>query len=66
MSPRNVASHILITVAGFVFLGGTAHYFGFSGSVVFVVVAVGIFVASILIPEKNSIRADDNPKSSVL
>jgi hypothetical protein len=33
-------------------LGGTAHYLGFSGHVVFVVVLVSIFIASVLIPDK--------------
>jgi hypothetical protein len=64
MSPRDVAGHFLIAIAGVVLLGGTAHFFGFSGRVVFVVVVAAIFIASVLIPEKKRIRNEDGTESS--
>ena len=44
--------HFLIGIAAAVLLGSTAHYFGFSGRIVFVIVLVVIFLASAFIPDK--------------
>jgi hypothetical protein len=43
-------THFLIAVAAAVLLGGGAHYWGLSGRIVFVVVLIAIFLASVLIP----------------
>jgi hypothetical protein len=43
-------THFLIAVAAAILLGSGAHYWGFSGRTVFVVVLIAIFLASVLIP----------------
>jgi hypothetical protein len=43
-------THFLIAVAAAILLGGGAHYWGLPGSMVFVVVLIAIFLASVLIP----------------
>lgn len=53
--PSAVVGHFLIALAAVVLLGGTAHYFGLSGHVVFAFVVVAIFFASVLIPDKKTI-----------
>ena len=40
-------NHFLIAVAAAVLLGSGAHYWGFSGRVIFVVVLIAIFLASV-------------------
>jgi hypothetical protein len=44
--------HFLIAVAAVALLAGTAHYWGVSGRLVFMIVLVVIFVVSVLIPYK--------------
>jgi len=67
-SSRDVAiscvGHFLIALAAVVLLGGTAHYFGLSGHVVFAFVVVAIFLASVLIPDQENNRNRDDIKSS--
>jgi Mg/Co/Ni transporter MgtE len=43
-------THFLIAVAAAILLVSGAHYWGFSGRTVFVVVLIAIFLASVLIP----------------
>jgi len=45
-------THFLIGIAAAILLGGGAHYLGFSGRIVFVIVLVVVFFASVFIPEK--------------
>ncbi len=45
-------THFLIGVAAAALLGGGAHYWGLSGAVVFLVVLIAIFLATVLIPGK--------------
>jgi hypothetical protein len=46
--------HFVIGLAAAILLGGTAHYFGLSGRVVFAIVVVVIFIASVLVPDKKA------------
>lgn len=59
----NFVALILIRVAGAALLGGTARYFGFSGPVVFAIVVVAIFIASVLIPNKKPPRTEGDTES---
>ena len=43
-------THLLIAIAAAILLGSGAHYWGFSGRMVFVVVLIAIFLASVLFP----------------
>jgi len=45
-------THFLIGVAAAALLGGAAHNWGLSGAVVFLVVLIAIFLATVLIPGK--------------
>lgn len=45
-------THFLIAVAAAILLGGGAHYWGLPGVVVFLVVLIAIFLATVLIPWK--------------
>jgi len=43
-------THLVIAVSAAILLGTGAHYWGFSGRAVFVIVLVAVFLASVLIP----------------
>ena len=46
------STHFLLAVAAFVLLSGAAHYWGFSGRTLFVVVAVVLFFTAASLPWK--------------
>jgi hypothetical protein len=45
-------THFLIAVAAAILLGSGAHYWGLPGGIVFLVVLIAIFLATVLIPWK--------------